>query len=265
MQFKYLNADEIGKFENCFRDDLLLKSGLSFDELETLSKREFNELINIVYKDEPVNKDNIHLYYEFMSDNEFYTKANDIFIEKEKKTINILREILSNRMAKTLEKLGKETVFDGFSPFVSIDCSKISKSLIGYSLFGIKDTLKPIEEYTEEIKASSEYKEYALKMKIDNIIKEKDFNRLEYWHKKAILEILFDNFKNVFSSYSFMIEKNYKINSLGTLIKYVKNDNHIVKFSLNDKTIIDLYSNNGAMSIEDDVFKMFQEYIASLA
>ena len=144
MQFKYLNADEIGRFEDCFKDDLLLKSGLSFDEISTLSKREFNEMINIVYKDEPVNENNIHLYYEFMSS----LKKCDYGY--------ILTKIFTNRFHIINDKIILNATSIKYETVTSINYMY----LLSQSIYGVEDTLKPIDDYITEIKDSSEYKEY---------------------------------------------------------------------------------------------------------
>ena len=144
MQFKYLNADEIGRFEDCFKDDLLLKSGLSFDEISTLSKREFNEMINIVYKDEPVNENNIHLYYEFMSS----LKKCDYG--------DILTKIFTNRLHLINDKIILNATAIKYETVTSINYMY----LLSQSIYGVEDTLKPIDDYITEIKDSSEYKEY---------------------------------------------------------------------------------------------------------
>jgi hypothetical protein len=75
-----------------------------------------------------ITKDNIHLYYEFMSDKEL--KYNHL---------DLICEVLMDRV------------------FLIKD------------LLGIKDTLKPMDEYIEEIKASDEYKEYIFKAMIESM------------------------------------------------------------------------------------------------
>lgn len=159
MQFRYLNADEIGKFADCFRDDLLLKSGLSFDELATLSKGEFNELINIVYKDEPVNKDNIHLYYEFMSDEDL-KKYKEILADIFEARKDLIPAYFENISLKGTGKwFGFDGAGDGKKSIIELDNTWGSFTIKQF-VFGVKDTLKPIDEYITEIKDSAAYKEY---------------------------------------------------------------------------------------------------------
>ncbi len=94
-----------------------------------------------------IDKDNIALYYEFMSDEDFRVNSrllDDIFDDR--------FEILTNKLSFN---------DDGFD-FISIE-TKYSFQNIGLEIFKTKDTLKPIDEYIEEIKASNEYKEYIKK------------------------------------------------------------------------------------------------------
>ncbi len=80
-----------------------------------------------------ITKDNIHLYYEFMSDEDI------------KKYRHIIMPMFNDR----LEIINKS---------IKLDAMYISA--ISLSVFGIKDTLKPMEEYIAEIKASKEYLHY---------------------------------------------------------------------------------------------------------
>ena len=102
-----------------------------------------------------ITKDNIHLYYKFMSDEDKYThsiiihqsfyernKKLELFYTKENGYISI--EIMRNIYKNTYVKEG--ICYIG-------EC-------VAQSYFGVKDTMKPIEEYIEEIKASEEYHAY---------------------------------------------------------------------------------------------------------
>ena len=101
---------------------------------------------------EDITKDNIHLYYEFMSieDLEKYSDILGVlFIDRTSIILNLLFPNIQE--LRELEDYLKTDVF--FQHF------GIYKATARY-FFGTKDTLKPIDEYIEEIKASSEYKEY---------------------------------------------------------------------------------------------------------
>jgi hypothetical protein len=112
-----------------------------------------------------ITKDNIHLYYEFMSDDDFnkygaYLRilftSRYTLIRKHFQKIGLL---VDNGNGYDFDMLHyKGDVFEYDCPFG--DTSIKSKSYKGISFFGVKDTLKPIDEYIEEIKTSSEYKEY---------------------------------------------------------------------------------------------------------
>ncbi|WP_152633261.1 hypothetical protein [Aliarcobacter butzleri] len=98
-----------------------------------------------------ITKENIHLYYEFMNDEDL------IEIENHN---NLVSDVIFNRKMDVyvllIEKVDtKETEW--------IQCDNILNHegfVLKYSLFGIKDTLKPIDEYIEEIKNSDTFKEF---------------------------------------------------------------------------------------------------------
>lgn len=115
--------------------------------------------------DVEITKDNIHLYYEFMSDEDL------------KKYSNLLSSIIAVRFYKVVEilNLPKNTNggFDNSNiygviaqpqgyfdkQFMKLKCT-YGATLLKYDVFEVKDTLNPIDEYIEEIKASKAYKEY---------------------------------------------------------------------------------------------------------
>ncbi|MDQ1341247.1 MAG: hypothetical protein QG567_2405, partial [Campylobacterota bacterium] len=97
-----------------------------------------------IEKDNPdfITKDNIAQYYEFMSDEDKYNN------------LSIVMDVFNNRQRDIEAALNVRLV------------APISENLhfkgspIGRSSFGMKDTLKPIDEYIEDIKASEEYQAY---------------------------------------------------------------------------------------------------------
>ena len=115
----------------------------------------FKAWLEIKHNEVGITKDNVHLYYKFMSDEDKYThsiiihqsfyernKKLELFYTKENGYISI--EIMRNIYKNTYVKEG--TCYIG-------EC-------VAQSYFGVKDTMKPIEEYIEEIKASEEYHAY---------------------------------------------------------------------------------------------------------
>lgn len=92
-----------------------------------------------------VTKDNIHLYYEFMSDEDLLIneRVTDSVFENRRSAIKTALNI------KSFDLMKYENFEDG------------TRFVIKISFFGIKDTLKPIDEYIKEIKASKEYIAYA--------------------------------------------------------------------------------------------------------
>lgn len=146
--FRYLSAEDICKFFDKFEYEVIKRSGLDADQLGELSRTEINQMLNAIFDDVVMTKDNIYLYYEFMGD------------EDKKIEFEILNPLFYERaleLDRLIFLLGTE--IGDKKKYVVID--KIS-SLFSINLvsFGVKDTLKPIDEYIAEIKASKEYQEY---------------------------------------------------------------------------------------------------------
>lgn len=101
-------------------------------------------LLNIIIVE--ITKDNIHLYYEFMSDED---------IEKFDKILN--NNFFANRSTEVMRCLNFEKIenWNNYQFFYSKE-----NFCIGFEAFGIKDILKPIDEYIEEIKNSDAFKEF---------------------------------------------------------------------------------------------------------
>jgi len=96
--------------------------------------RNYLEFLNSVV----ITKDNIHLYYEFMSDEDLVTHKDVLFF------------IFSDRSFYV-------------SSSIKLPEKSISFNSKVLSILGIKDTLKPIDEYIADIKASDAYREYIAK------------------------------------------------------------------------------------------------------
>ena len=104
-----------------------------------------------------ITKENIHLYYEFMSEDDI------------KKHKNITHTLLHNRALNILINLH---IIDGTSKTFDKDFRNFNHiSLVTYKdtgirlhsfIFGIKDTLKPIDEYVSQIKESEAYQSYIV-------------------------------------------------------------------------------------------------------
>lgn len=125
------------------------------DEACTISKKEIAE--HQLKNSAVITKENIHLYYEFMSEDDI------------KKHKNITHTLLHNRALNILINLH---IIDGTSKTFDKDFRNFNHiSLVTYKdtgirlhsfIFGIKDTLKPIDEYVSQIKESEAYQSYIV-------------------------------------------------------------------------------------------------------
>lgn len=108
------------------------------------------------FKDE-ITKDNVHLYYEFMSDEEI--KSLDSSNLRDIKTgTPVISTILSGRMIAVRETLSiHPAILDNYKKYTF----GLNDSVLSQSIFGVKDLLKPIDEYIAEIKESDIYKNYV--------------------------------------------------------------------------------------------------------
>ena len=107
--------------------------------------------------------DNISLYYEFMNDDDIFNN------------IELLNSVLFDRYFYILthfKEIGficeDKNVYKSLRDWEQIQFKNKHIKRDGYkyyeiSFFDIKDTLKPIDEYIEEIKQSEAYKEYIAK------------------------------------------------------------------------------------------------------
>lgn len=116
---------------------------------EVLNPCNLNYIVNQISLLNGVTKDNIHLYYEFMNDNDLI------------KYQNILSTAIDNRLKNVFRNLNfKSDMFHTFLCKHTQQKLSNDRYVISSIVFGIKDTLKPVLEYTEEIKRSEQYKEY---------------------------------------------------------------------------------------------------------
>ncbi|MEA3386899.1 MAG: hypothetical protein U9Q66_00450 [Patescibacteria group bacterium] len=202
----WLDFESLSEIKEYFEyvKDELLRIGVEHPEKLAVTKRELKKLkdfeileisdkkvVNVFdienleqfdFTDIVITKDNIALYYEFMSVKEIERLSYKIFWD-DKKVINLFM----SRCHEIIKRLNMS--FYDAPDFVNVlDCNfsdlqsnkkRDRKAHIPYNgltcqcgsyFFGIKDTLKPIEEYIAEIKQSSEYKEYILKLANNDIL-----------------------------------------------------------------------------------------------
>lgn len=132
-------------------------------------------------KDNPdfITKDNIADYYEFMNDDN---------LEKYK-------DILSPIFKKRAYYIVNNSFFQLPNRSVDFDDNWLT-------VLDIKDTLKPINEYIEEIKQSSEYKDY---------LKEQNMEHLKHG---SFVEVTHNREEELISSYS-KADKNHILENIG--------------------------------------------------
>jgi len=92
-----------------------------------------------------ITKDNIHLYYEFMNDEDLIKHYDLISTIVHRRTLEVRNLINFNPD----ENFNKHRVLE-----------TLRSQAVGQKIFGIKDTLKPIDDYIAEIKQSEPYKTY---------------------------------------------------------------------------------------------------------
>lgn len=124
----------------CEQEDIILESGVCgyCDNLNRKNDFESGEI--------EITKDNIHLYYEFMSDEDLYNYS------------PIINDILDDRLV-AISKILPITKNTDSSSITYKNGADIKKCYVTKQwFFESKDTLKPIDEYIEEIKESEAYK-----------------------------------------------------------------------------------------------------------
>jgi hypothetical protein len=116
-----------------------------------------------------IDEDNIHLYYEFMSDEDFLEIDINIFVNLFNDRIRIVSNSLFPNVTKSffLMDLIKKHAKQEFKCLnkQKNGCQTIETLLITRSsLFEVIDTLKPIVEYIADIKNHEAYKSYIAKV-----------------------------------------------------------------------------------------------------
>ena len=132
---KKYNKTYISVVENLDREKAGCVSSCNF-------KVYFDVLEDSILIEDIITKENISIYYEFMSDEDInkYKHILDFILVNRKNHIN---DILFNDVCSRFKS--------GYS-FFNIGTYRVSQTI-----FGIKDTLKPINEYIAEIKKSEQY------------------------------------------------------------------------------------------------------------
>lgn len=132
--------------------------------IDAESKRLDSIIEDIELTGDVITKDNISLYYKFMNDLDLVAVRDvidEVYTERRLYIIQILN--WANPILKDTKKshfLTEAGLLDYLKHYKAI---KIRDYFLKQSFFRVEDSLKPLEEYINEIKTSEQYKEYASK------------------------------------------------------------------------------------------------------
>lgn len=150
---KQIKENAIAKQKKIIAD---LRENTSSESSREKAILKLNLILDDYEKDNCViDAENIHLYYEFMSDEDLKKIFNWSFMSNVfGNRIIYITDIFGWRDNKKVLKLDYWKTFDKY--YVK------NNDYTRFSFFGIMDTLKPIDEYIKEIKESEAYKNYKL-------------------------------------------------------------------------------------------------------
>ena len=150
---KQIKENAIAKQKKIIAD---LRENTSSESSREKAILKLNLILDDYEKDNCViDAENIHLYYEFMSDEDLKKIFNWSFMSNVVgNRIIYITDIFGWRDNKKVLKLDYWKTFDKY--YVK------NNDYTRFSFFGIMDTLKPIDEYIKEIKESEAYKNYKL-------------------------------------------------------------------------------------------------------
>ena len=203
------------------------------------SREKAIEKLNLIVDDyekdnNTIEKDNIHLYYEFM-DNESVCEFG--------RNNSLLYRTHDNRHLQIIDLLNIDIKI----------LDKYKKTCIHAYYFGVKDNLKPIDEYIAEIKNSNEYKEY----RFNNLVKTYD---LSISHLKQLEHELFaddstyiSNIENLIYSALDKIADDFKLN----VIDYIEDNCLQESTGLSCISDIEVIIKDGEYQ---GIFKEFESY-----
>lgn len=141
-----------------------LRENNSFESSIEKAILELNLMVDDYEKDNNVvDKENIHLYYKFMSDEDLKKILNwSILSNVFSNRIIYITDIFGWRDNKKVLKLEYWKAFDKY--YVK------NNDYTRFSFFGIIDTLKPIDEYISDIKNSDAFKEFEKEKQLQESI-----------------------------------------------------------------------------------------------
>ena len=152
MVCKYLIVSGFKEYETCpqcEQKDMLLENENICPSCDALNRKNDYESGEI-----EITKENIHLYYEYMEESELTNFSSSLDKLFQDRFINV-----ASKIAKELNRKTSEVHCYWSNIKASVECDKSF-------IFGVKDLLKPIDKYIEEIKKSDEYHKFIKGYKI---------------------------------------------------------------------------------------------------
>lgn len=150
-QKKEFKEGENGLCLECKKNVILLKNGSCYACDYAGRKKAYKKGLI-----EKIDDKNVMKYYEFMSNEELYNEY------LKGRDINTFLSIFKQRSNEVCEKLELNT--SDFFTYASNQYYNVNNTLtyylIGIEFFGVKDNLRPLDDYLKEIEKSKEYKKY---------------------------------------------------------------------------------------------------------
>lgn len=146
--------ESLEKIENihCSLIDSPFGKLFHFQASPSIAESKKSIFLRLDVEDFEIDEKNIHLYYEFMSDEDL------------KKYADILDDIFNDR----LDIIENTISFNIANYYSKTKRFKRKLYILSFSFFGVRDKLKPIDEYIKEIKDSEQYKIFTSECRCNN-------------------------------------------------------------------------------------------------
>lgn len=161
------------------------------EEFITLDVHDNGEVDMTGIENVTIDEQNISIFYEFMDDiekNDYSNILQDIFINRNR--------ILLNEFFKVGEDTKPYIKYLNKGDELTELMHPYYQKAIGLISFGVEDTLKPLNEYIEEIKNSDGYKKYVAELKETIQDQNKDATTQNSNELENQIKLLKDNWKS---------------------------------------------------------------------